>query len=208
MESEFWHRRWAEGRTGFHEGKPNHFLQRFIGRYGAPRRVLVPLCGKTEDLAFLAQHGHQVFGVELSEMAARAFFSEHDLRPRERRSGDFSVFEAQNVCIAVGDYFQTTSALLPTLDALYDRAAMVALPEGQRLRYVEHTRSLLSTDAVGLLVTFEYEPGTRDGPPFSVPEPEVRAAWSGTPVEALAQQPAEGPSFGVGGAVERCYWIG
>ncbi len=36
---------------------------------GTGRRVLVPLCGKTPDLLWLAEQGNEIVGVELSEIA-------------------------------------------------------------------------------------------------------------------------------------------
>ena len=81
MDANFWKARWEAGQIGFHEGRPNRYLERYVGRLGTRRRVLAPLAGKAHDLAFLAELGHEVIGVELSEFAARAFFG--PCKPRE-----------------------------------------------------------------------------------------------------------------------------
>jgi hypothetical protein len=80
------------GQIGFHEGAPNAFLQEHVAKLGASRQVLVPLCGKSEDLAFLAARGHAVVGVELVEDAVRAFFSEHGLTPAVTARGGFTAY--------------------------------------------------------------------------------------------------------------------
>ena len=78
---EDWLARWRDGRIAFHEGHPNVLLEHHIARLAGCRRVLVPLCGKAEDLAYLAAQGHAVLGVELAEQAIREFFEAHGLAP-------------------------------------------------------------------------------------------------------------------------------
>ena len=79
----FWHDRWTTGQLGFHEGRPNAHLTRWWPTLGlaANARVLVPLCGKSKDLAWLLAQGHTVVGVELSPIACAAFFAEQGLEP-------------------------------------------------------------------------------------------------------------------------------
>lgn len=193
MEPSFWAARWAEGRIGFHEGRPNHHLVRHAGRLGERRRVLVPLCGKAEDLAWLAAHGHEVVGVELVEDAVRAFLAEHGL-PVERTERDgFAVFRAGPVTLLAGDVFAATRAALGPVDALYDRAALIALPPELRARYTAHVRALLPPGAPGLVVTLEYEQARMPGPPFSVPEAELRGHYHGGTVELLGEAHEQGP---------------
>jgi len=204
-----WAERWAEGRIGFHEGRPNGWLEQHVGRLGSARRVLVPLCGKAEDMAFLAARGHQVIGVELVEDAVRAFFAEHGLTPKVEAAGPFQAWEANGVRILVGDFFATTRALLGSVDALYDRAAMIALPPELRARYVAHLRTLLPDGAPGLLVTLEYEQARRDGPPFAVLADEVRRAYAGLQIAELGEAQADAPALQAAGipASDRCWLL-
>ena len=209
MDIEHWAARWREGRIGFHEGRPNTFLERHVDRLGPARRVLVPLCGKTEDMAFLAARGHEVVGIEVIEDAVRAFFAEHDLTPEVRDRGDVRAYTAGGVTILAGDLFACTAETAGRVDALYDRAALVALPPEARPRYVEHLRALLAAGSPGLLVTFEYPQERMSPPPFSVSEGEVRSLYTGAVVELLEHGPAEGPRFRDAGvaANERCFAI-
>lgn len=193
MDLQFWRDRWREGRIGFHEGRPNAMLERHLARLGERRRVLVPLCGKAEDLAFLAAAGHEVVGVELVEAAARAFFAGHE--------------GIRGVEIIVGDYFAVTPERVGPIDALYDRAALIALPAEMRAAYVEHTRRLLAPGSPGLLVAIEYAQDRMDGPPFSVPDAEVRALWPGA--ELLEEAPGNLPRAVEAGVavIERIYAV-
>ena len=181
MDAEFWHLRWQQGQIGFHEGAPNAFLVSHAGRLGTPpRRIFVPLCGKTRDLAYLAGLGHRVVGVELSPLAAEAFFAESGAEPTRTREGAFERFAAGSIEILVGDFFALDAAVLGEVDAAYDRAALVALPPDLRARYAAHEVELLPSGAPILLVAFDYDQAKMQGPPFSVPETTVRALYGAT----------------------------
>ena len=208
MEASFWQQRWEAGQIGFHEGRANALLTRFIDRLPPGGRVLVPLCGKSEDLAFLAARGHQVIGVELVETAAAAFFAEHDTTPTITTLDGLRVYRHGAITIVVGDLFATTAAHLAAIDAIYDRAAMIALPPDLRRRYVTHLRAL-APSAPRLLIGFEYPQAAMDGPPFAVLEPEVRALHPDATITVLADEPAIAPRLAALGltARERCYWI-
>jgi thiopurine S-methyltransferase len=206
---EDWLARWRDGRIGFHEGRPNDLLVRHGARITG-RRVFVPLCGKTEDLAHLAARGHDVVGVELAEDAVRAFFSEHGLTPDIAAHGALTEYRAGAVTIFAGDVFATTPALLGPLDTVYDRAALIALPPELRPRYVHHLRSLLPVGASGLVITLEYDQALMTGPPFAVLEPELRALYTGATLELLDQRPAPpGGTCSQRGvaAIERCFAV-
>lgn len=210
MEREFWFERWQAGQIGFHEGRPNGFLERHAARLGAGRRVLVPLCGKAVDLAYLGALGHDVVGVELVEDAVQAFFGEHGLTPTVARDGEHVRYQAGAITILAGDLFATTPGLVGPVDALYDRAALIALPPDLRPRYVEHVRGLVAPGTPGLLVTLDYPQEVMAGPPFSVGDEEVRRLYAGASVEQVDEGPARAPRLEAAGAkgVERCYVLG
>jgi thiopurine S-methyltransferase len=206
---EEWLARWRDGRIAFHEGRTNAFLDRYLARLAGARRVLVPLCGRSEDLAFLAAHGYEVVGVELSEPAVRAFFELHALVPSVAARGPFVEYRAGSITLLVGDLFDTTPALIGASDALYDRAALIALPAELRARYVAHLRTLLPAGAPGLVITIEYDAASMAGPPFVVPEAELRALYAGATVEWLEDQPVTSGRCAelASPATERCFAI-
>jgi thiopurine S-methyltransferase len=210
MEIDDWAARWKEGRIGFHEGRTNAFLERHVHRLGAPpRRVLVPLCGKTEDMAFLAAQGHHVVGVEAVEDAVKAFFDEHGLTPIVSEHEHIRAYSSDRVTIFAGDVFACTRELIGTVDALYDRAALVALGPTARPRYVAHLRSLLGPGALGLVLIFEFDDSKIPPAPYPVSGNELRSLYGGARVAQVDEGPLEGPRFRQAGidAKELCFAI-
>jgi len=141
-------------------------------------RVLVPLCGKSADLLWLARQGYNVTGVELSTIAARSFFEESGLEYETAESGSFTWFRKgeAGIAIACGDYFEFDD--IP-FDALYDRAALSAVSAKKRPEYARHTKALLKPDAFQLLLTLEFDNSNIEGPPYPVMPVEVLAYWPG-----------------------------
>ena len=170
MREEFWQERWDRGEIGFHLKDVNPLLRRHWPALEIPAQscVLVPLCGKSLDLAWLAGQGLRVLGVELSEKAVEAFFAERDLVPEITRQGAFTVYRSESIEIFCGDFFALTAQDLGDCRALYDRAALIALPEEMRRRYVAHLTAILPADCTALLVTLDYPQEQMDGPPFAV----------------------------------------
>lgn len=177
VERDFWRQRWEAGETRFHLERVNPHVvahaQRWLGEARGPH-VLVPLCGKTLDLAWLAARGCDVHGVELVELAVRQLFSEQRWTDDLTRRGAFDVHRAREASVEVlcGDVFELTRLDLPPIDAILDRAAWIALPQDLRVRYAAKLAELAPPGARLLLVTLEHDLGT--GPPFSVTEAEVR----------------------------------
>ncbi len=197
MEPEFWHKRWSTNQVGFHLPEVNPYLQRFWSQLGVEQgsRVLVPLCGKTLDLLWLAQQGYSVLGVELSEKAAADFFLEHQLEPSVSEEGAFKVFRAADIEIRCGDFFALSPEDVSDCTALYDRAALIALPGPMRERYAAHLQKILP-QCVGLLITLDYSQDEMPGPPFSVGDDEVQRllgeVWR---LEVLQEQDVLGESW-------------
>jgi thiopurine S-methyltransferase len=192
MDAQFWHNRWKEGRIAFHEGHANTLFERHVGALDGCERVLVPLCGKAEDLSLLAARGHQVVGIELVEQAARAFFSEHSLEPNVRTRGSLLALSSGAIEIVVGDFFAAPNSGLGSFDAFYDRAAMIALPQQMRGRYVSTLRSMIQKGAPGIVITLEYPQSQMEGPPFAVLEDELRQHYEGAEVKLLEDRAATG----------------
>ena len=196
MHPEFWLERWREGRIGFHLEDVNPRLADHHRRsLGEARRVLVPLCGKSADLAWLSMQGHEVVGVELSELAARAFFAERNLEPERREFLRFIAYRHGSVTILVGDFFELTAELTGFCEGAYDRAAMIALPEALRSRYAAHLATLLAPKARLLLITLDYD--AEGGPPFRVSAEEVRERYGTATIAELARVDARAEMPGV-----------
>lgn len=179
MDAEFWKQRWENNETGFHLDEVNPFLPRFWPQLQITEnsQVFVPLCGKSLDLRWLREQGHEVCGVELSPLALQQFFSEQGLRPEIHRAGPFEIWETDGMRLFCGDFFELTPELLGQPSVVYDRASMIALPPAMRPDYARHLQSLAPASAPRLLVTLDYEQTQMAGPPFAVSEAEVQALY-------------------------------
>ncbi len=179
MQAEFWHQRWRENQLGFHQEKVNSRLIKFWPRLKSTQgeKVFVPLCGKSTDMIWLSQQGFKVFGIEISEIACRDFFIENDLTYENTQHGKFEVFRNQDIELWAGDFFDLTPQDLANVQAVYDRAALVALPKEMRSDYAGHLSSLLKKDSLVMLVSMEYQQEKMKGPPFSVIEEEIRSLF-------------------------------
>jgi thiopurine S-methyltransferase len=144
----------------------------------AGARVLVPLAGKSLDMAWLAARGHRVLGVELSPIAVAQFFEEHGLAPATHVSASGVHHVAGNIELVQGDVFALEPGLLAGCAGVYDRAALIALPVPLRDRYVREVYARLPAGCRGLLVTLEYPPHEKQGPPFPVSDEEVRTRFA------------------------------
>lgn len=191
MEPKFWQERWARNQIGFHLPEVNPYLQRHWPQLALAEgsKVLVPLCGKSLDLMWLASHGLRVMGVELSEQAVEAFFSEQNLVPRITRRNAFTVYQADLIEVWCGDFFALDAEALIGCIALYDRAALIALPPLMRAQYAEQLSRLLPSGCQGLLITLDYDQTQKAGPPFAVTDEEVKVLFgSDWTLKALQEQ--------------------
>lgn len=195
MEPSFWHSRWETNNIqGFHLAEANPLLVRHFPTLALPSgaRVLVPLCGKSRDLHWLLSQGYQVAGAELSPLAIEQFFRELGVEPTVTDQGALRHYQAPSLDFYVGDLFDLTPQLLGPVDAIYDRAALVALPLELRRRYTAHLMSL-SANAPQLLITYVYDQNQMDGPPFSISSAEVAEHYqSRYRISLLSSETVEG----------------
>lgn len=174
-ENSLWLKRWENREIGFNQAMVNSFMVKYFDNLNLSEEssVLVPLCGKTIDIAWLLEKGHAVIGVELSEQAVIELFDELGVVPAISTVGELTLYSADSLQIYVGDIFKVTSEMLGKVDAIYDRAALVALTTGVRVEYTKHLREL-TDNASQLLLCFEYDQSLMNRTPYSVEEREVR----------------------------------
>lgn len=170
-----WAARWREGRIQFHVDKVNPILDRYVDRL-LPEgigRVFVPLCGKSVDLGWLVEKGHEVVGVELVEMAVEDLFNGMGGNHRIFIQGEFQSWQSNGLEVLVGDLFELDAKVSGKFDAIWDRAAFVALQPSDRDRYAPHLQEFLRPNGRILLSTISYDGSKMEGPPFSVSADEV-----------------------------------
>ena len=174
MEQDFWHRKWENNEIAFHQGEANPMLVERFTALSLPQnaRVFLPLCGKTRDIAWLFARGHRVVGVELSEIAIEQLFDDLALQPAVSSLGKLKRYSAEGIDVFVGDFFDLSQQAIGGVDAVYDRAALVALPTDMRKRYASRLAELTDR-APQLLICFEYDQSLLQGPPFSIGADEV-----------------------------------
>jgi thiopurine S-methyltransferase len=200
---EFWHSKWAEGGGAFTAGESGRLLASHWPRIEISPgcEVLVPMSGKSPDMAWLATHGFGVVGVEISPIACAAFFAEHHITADRAAAGPFVRWQGGGVTILQGDFFDLDG----TFGAALDRGGLVALPSQHRHRYAQHLRRRLEPGGVLLLVTIEYDPARRNGPPFPVFPDEARELFPGA-VER-SRQPLHRARWTAVGGAEAVVWV-
>ena len=200
MDIDFWHQRWQRGEIGWHLPHVNPLLQQGWPQLDiAPgSRVLVPLCGKSRDMVWLAAQGYRVLGVELSEPGVRAFFDEQAETPEVEDAGAYRRFRSGAIEILCGDFFALAADELTTIGAIYDRGALVALPPDLREHYVAHLKTVLPEPVPTLLITLDYAQHEMNGPPFAITRSDVSRYFDAThTIELLASADAlaDSPRF-------------
>ncbi len=175
MKHDFWHNKWQKNEIGFHLAEANPlFVKHFPVLQLTPNsRIFLPLCGKTLDIHWLLAQGYQVVGAELSTIAVEALFNALNLTPTITQVGSLVQYSAPNITIWNGDIFELNQNLLDKVDAVYDRAALVALPLEIREHYTAHISNITQLSPQ-LLICFDYDQALIDGPPFCVNADEVR----------------------------------
>ena len=183
MQPSFWHEKWDAQQIGFHLSAVNPLLIQFWPQLKLPSKsqVFVPLCGKSLDMCFLAEQGHDVLACELNELAVSQFYQENNLTHSVEQIGEHKRYSTEQITIYQGDIFSlknTNSTEFAKTSAFYDRAALIAWPEAMRLQYAKQLASLIPAGSVGLLVTLDYPQAELNGPPFAVSDDWVATNMS------------------------------
>lgn len=197
MEHSFWHNKWEINQVGFHLDYVHPLLKRNLELFQVSEqlktgdKIFVPLCGKTLDIGFLINLGYQVTAIELSEIAVQSVFNQLDLKPNVSEWSAGKVYQADNLSIFVGDFFALTKQDLTAdgkeISLVYDRAALIALPEKMRSEYAQHLAKI-TQHCTQLLITLDYDQSIAGGPPFAVSTKEVEAHYGGAyPIQLLEE---------------------
>ncbi len=209
MDHQFWRDKWHKNEIGFHKSEAHPMLVAHLDDVSLTKgaRIFLPLCGKTLDIAWLHERGYHVLGAELSEIAVEALFQSMGISPEKTQIGQLTRYSAERLDIYAGDVFELSQEMLGAVDAIYDRAALVALPEDMRTRYAAHLPELTKT-APQLLITFDYIQTEMQGPPFSVPLREVRRLYDAKyDIAPLTSGSVEGGLKGLCPAMEEVWLL-
>lgn len=179
MDASFWHQKWEKNEIGFHQNEANPLLVKYFSGLSLAKgsRIFIPLCGKTRDIAWLLTNGYCVAGAELSKLAIKQLFAELGVEPKISSIGKLEHYSATNIDVFTGDIFDLSGNTLGQVDAIYDRAALVALPLEMRKQYTKHLMQITDI-APQLLISYVYDQSAIDGPPFSISNEEVNQHYA------------------------------
>jgi thiopurine S-methyltransferase len=186
INNDFWMQRWQEGQIGFHRNVVNPKLTEFADQLidANTKRVYVPLCGKTLDMSWLADQGLHVVGCELSPLAIHQFFEERDTEFEQK----IDVYHSSRFTLYQRDFFELDPSTQQPIEAIYDRAAMVAIGYERQTEYARHLLKILAPGGKILLVSFDYDRLEMNGPPFAVADEVVRKSFAGAKVDCLSKR--------------------
>ncbi len=83
------------------------------------------------------------------------------------------VYNAHGLRLIEGDFYQLSQKTIGHVDAVYDRAALIAMPPATQQQYASQLMALTQATAPILLITFNYDPSEMNGPPFATPPDQV-----------------------------------
>lgn len=196
MKESFWHDCWENGRLGFHQDEFHPLLTQWFSQWAASsdKTVFVPLCGKSHDMVYIAQT-HKVLGVELSGIACGDFFIEHQLSYALTQVPHYQRFKGADIELLAGDIFKLSANDVAHCELIFDRAALIALPQALQNRYVEHLRQIFPQGCKLFLLTLEYPDGELEGPPFSVEQTRVEQLFAGCHIQRIDTLPLNDKRF-------------
>lgn len=174
MSHDWWLDKWEQGMLGWHRDKVDAILQKYLKQLTGEREsisILVTLCGKTLDLPWLADQGHDVVGCELSELAGKQLFEENNIPYSVSTVKDFKVFSATNKKLKfyAGDFYKLDASLIGPFDVIWDHNAFGAVSPDDRSRYIEILTSLLVPHRGKILLSnYEYDQSKRNVAPYSL----------------------------------------
>jgi len=155
------------------------------------KRVLVPLCGDAPIVGHLLAKGHHVTGIEYVPSAVERLknsLGEKDWKVSKHDTHTLHEAADGSVSIWQGDVFAFRSSV--PFDAIYDRAALVAIGPDNRERYLAVTLSCIRRGGTIYLETFERPNEPDAGPPFSVPPPQVARLLVPHAIQQIDHNPA------------------
>ncbi|XP_041665940.1 probable thiopurine S-methyltransferase [Cheilinus undulatus] len=214
-----WERHWDANEIGFHLSNVNKMLEAHIDKVIAGRKgvcFFFPLCGKAVDMKWLADMGHSVVGVEISEKAIKQFFEENNMTYSEEAVPGIpgaKVYKGseRNIALYQCDMFDFTSAIGGQFGAIWDRGSLVAINPKDREKYAALIISLMAKDCRYLVDTLLYNPELYTGPPFFVPDEQLHSLYGNCcdikflqSVDALTD---EFRSFGLDSLTEKIFLI-
>ncbi len=90
-----------------------------------PKKIFIPLCGKTKDIPFLLSLGHKIFGVETWKLGIEELNTEHKLGLKLNAENKLYTNEDGRLKIYCGDFFTCPIAKWGPFDVIWDRGSFI-----------------------------------------------------------------------------------
>lgn len=155
-----WDQSYQNNETPWDRGKPAPPLIEYLGSNSIGGRVLVPGCGLGHDVRYLASHGCDVVGVDLSETALS-------------RAREFSNPKLGSVSYQLCDFLDPESGLAEkSFDYVFEHTCFCAIDPSRRSDYVKAVYRALKPDGHLLAILFT-NLDSPDGPPYATSHAEI-----------------------------------
>ena len=183
-----WKGRWNVGETDWHTKEVRDFVVKYYEQMtnkGELKRVLVPLCGKAQEMLFFYHQGHQVVGIEVSYKACKEFFQDNNIKFTEevdQSTGSECILtsEDKNITLFQGDFYKiSTKEHIGMFDAILDWNSLIAIEPRKREAYIAAIKLLLRSNGQMLLNTIDYPKEEHGGPPCAITVSEVEELYKG-----------------------------
>ncbi|XP_071848530.1 probable thiopurine S-methyltransferase isoform X2 [Apostichopus japonicus] len=155
-----WVNLWAKGLIGFHFKIVHPVIKEFHSWLldgKTNQRIFLPLCGKSRDMPWLAEQGHQVVGLDCVEKAAKDFFEENRIQFTVSEipgidGGKLYKSSDGKINFYVCDFFKITSDIIGQFDAVWDMRGLFAIPGyEEKIKYVDQLKPLIKSGGRMLL---------------------------------------------------------
>lgn len=168
----------------FHVSSPHRTLIKYynqIFKDDSEKRVFIPLCGKSLDMLYLTDQGHEVVGVEFSDFAVKSFFEDSKLDYTKEAIKNFVIWKskdpAKNVTIYQGDFYEVESKTLGFFDVVWDRGSFTAINIDDRELYTDIMFQIMKPSARYLVQVCKYDGSLYGGPPHYVTEHAMKSTF-------------------------------
>ncbi|CAF0992482.1 unnamed protein product [Rotaria magnacalcarata] len=181
----YWNSQWCNNKIGFHRLTVNPDFEKYvlskIISVEQQQSILFPLSGKTVDMKAALDSKHQVIGIECAQLGIESFFQENNIK-YNIENNECQVYKGIDYPVTIfHDNFLTFNQTLPTIDWIWDRAALVAVNLSDREQYRDNLLRLMTPGHTRLyLVAVCYDDPELTGPPHSVSDEDVISLFGST----------------------------
>ena len=149
----------------------------FLTRHLTPdqlsgRNVVVPNCGRSVDMIYLAQHAARVTGTGCTPMQIEQFQEENCLY----MEFDGAAWRFDSLSLSPVPLCNLPDAQLGTVDIVYDRSAMISTAPDMRGDYLSRIDRLTRPGGRIYLMTVEFSTQRSEGP-YSISAAEVETLF-------------------------------